>query len=198
VREGAPPFVDRRAEPRRGLVTRVGLVLTATGLMSISAIARAATGSVPDWRDTVAFGCAIALLVASSARRPAPAATLIALAALALILAAVGIHGLLAFTVAQRDREIGVRLALGASPATVGGMIVKDGVQMALFGVVPGIVLAWLAARWMSSLLFGVQPSDPATIAVVALLCFGTAVAACVRPALRAARIQPLAALREE
>ena len=123
---------------------------------------------------------------------------LVALAALALILAAVGIHGLLAFTVAQRDREIGVRLALGASPTTVGSMIVKDGVRMALLGVIPGIFFAWLAARWMSNLLFGVQPSDPATIVVVALLCFVTAVGACVRPALRAARIHPMTALRSD
>ncbi len=121
-----------------------------------------------------------------------------ALAVLALLLAGVGIHGLLAFTVAQRDREIGVRLALGANPALVGKMIVSDGVRMALIGVVPGVLIAYGAARAMSALLFGVRPDDPLTIGVAAVACFVTAVTACVRPALRAARIEPIAALRAD
>jgi predicted permease len=123
---------------------------------------------------------------------------LVALAVLALVLAAVGIHGLLAFTVAQRDREIGVRLALGADPAAVGRMVVGEGVRMALIGVVPGIVIAYLAARGMRSLLFGVPAADPLTFSAVALLCFATVVLACVRPAWRAAHIEPTSALRAE
>jgi predicted permease len=123
---------------------------------------------------------------------------LIALAVLALVLAAVGIHGLLAFTVAQRDREIGVRLALGADPAAVARMVVGEGVRMALIGVVPGIVVAYLAARGMRSLLFGVPAADPLTFLLVALLCFVTVVLACVRPAWRAARIEPISALRAD
>jgi ABC-type antimicrobial peptide transport system permease subunit len=123
---------------------------------------------------------------------------LVALALLALILAAVGIHGLLAFTVAQRDREIGVRLALGADPAAVARMIVGEGVRMALIGVVPGIAVAYLAARGMQSLLFGVPPADPLTFSLVALLCFATVVIACLRPAWRAAHIHPISALRAD
>jgi putative ABC transport system permease protein len=123
---------------------------------------------------------------------------LAALALLALILAAVGIHGLLAFTVAQRDREIGVRLALGADPAAVARMIVGEGVRMALIGVVPGIAVAYLAARGMQSLLFGVPPADPLTFSFVALLCFATVVIACLRPAWRAAHIHPISALRAD
>jgi predicted permease len=121
-----------------------------------------------------------------------------ALAVLALILAAVGIHGLLAFTVAQRDREIGVRLALGADPRSVRRMIVGEGVRMAIVGVVPGVIIAWLAARGMSSLLFGVRPEDPVTIGVVALVCFATTVVACVAPAMRAGRIEPITALKSD
>ena len=121
-----------------------------------------------------------------------------ALAALALILATVGIHGLLAFTVAQRDREIGVRLALGADPRSVRRMIVGEGMRMAVIGVVPGVIIAWLAARGMSSLLFGVRPEDPVTIGVVSVLCFATTVAACVAPAVRASRIHPMSALRAD
>ncbi|HEX6053058.1 MAG TPA: ABC transporter permease, partial [Gemmatimonadaceae bacterium] len=121
-----------------------------------------------------------------------------ALAVLALLLAGVGIHGLLAFTVAQRDREIGVRLALGANPTRVGRMIVSEGIRMALIGVVPGVLMAYGAARAMSALLFGVRPDDPLTIGVATAACFVTVVTACVRPAFRAARIDPIAALRAD
>ncbi|HJU72326.1 MAG TPA: ABC transporter permease [Gemmatimonadaceae bacterium] len=123
---------------------------------------------------------------------------LLALAVLALLLAAVGIHGLLAFTVAQRDREIGVRLALGADPPAVARMVVGEGVRMALIGVVPGIALSYVAARGMRTLLFGIPPADPITFASVAVLCFATVVFACMRPAWRAARIQPIAALKAD
>lgn len=133
-----------------------------------------------------------------TAARRAQVQVLAALAALALLLAAVGIHGLLAFTVAQRDREIGVRLALGAEPARVGRMIVGEGVRLALIGVVPGAIVAWLAGRAMQGMLFGVPALDPVTIGVVAGLCFVTTVVACVAPALRAARIEPIVALRAE
>jgi ABC-type antimicrobial peptide transport system permease subunit len=121
-----------------------------------------------------------------------------ALAVLALLLAGVGIHGLLAFTVAQRDREIGVRLALGAHPGLVARMVVSEGIRMALIGVVPGILIAYAAARAMSALLFGVRPNDPLTITVAAVVCFVIAAAACVRPAIRAARIDPISALRAD
>lgn len=121
-----------------------------------------------------------------------------ALAALALLLAGVGIHGLLAFTVAQRSREIGVRLALGAAPRGVARMIVGEAARMAVFGIVPGILGAYAAARAMSALLFGVRPEDPLTIAAAAALCFATAVLGAVRPALKAARVNPISALRGE
>ena len=123
---------------------------------------------------------------------------LAALAVLALLLTAVGIHGLLAFTVAQRDREIGVRLALGATPRGIARMILSEGMRIALIGVVPGIFVAYLAARGMSTLLFGLSPADPTTFSLVAFACFVTALAACIYPALRAAAIQPMAALKAE
>jgi predicted permease len=121
-----------------------------------------------------------------------------ALAALALLLAGVGIHGLLAFTVAQRDREIGVRLALGADPAQVGRMVVTEAVRMAVIGLVPGVLIAYAAARAMSALLFGVRPNDPVTIGIAAGACFIMAATACARPAIRAARISPISALRAD
>jgi len=130
--------------------------------------------------------------------RRAQLRVLAALAVLALLLTAVGIHGLLAFTVAQRDREIGVRLALGANPSSVARMIMSEGVRIALIGVIPGVVVAYLAARAMSTLLFGVRPDDPLIISVVAFVRFVTAVAASARPALRTAGIHPMSALRSD
>jgi putative ABC transport system permease protein len=120
------------------------------------------------------------------------------LAVLALLVTAAGIHGLLAFAVAQRDREIGVRLALGANRGSVARMIVFEGVRLALIGVGLGTIVAYLAARAMSTLLFGVPPADLVTISLVALVCFATTVAACARPAMRAAGIRPMAVLRPD
>jgi predicted permease len=133
-----------------------------------------------------------------TATRRAQLGVLVSLAVLALFVTAAGIHGLLAFTVAQRDREIGVRLALGATRPSVARMIVSEGVRIALVGVAAGTVAAHLAARGMSTLLFGVPPADPVTISLAALVCFVMTIAACARPALRAAGVQPMAALRPD
>lgn len=133
-----------------------------------------------------------------TADRRAQVRVLSALALLALLLAGVGIHGLLSFTVAQRDREIGVRLALGAKPRGIAVMIVSEGARMALFGVLAGVIVAYFAARAMSALLFGVQPDDPLTIGAAAGLCFLVTAVGCLRPAFRAARIAPMAALRAD
>ena len=133
-----------------------------------------------------------------TADRTAQLRVLGALALLALLLAGVGIYGLLAFTVAQRSREIGVRLALGAGPSLVARMIVSEAARMAVIGVVPGVIGAYAAARGMSALLFGVQPGDPLTIVAATVLCLATAVVGAVRPAMRAARVDPMTALRAE
>jgi hypothetical protein len=130
--------------------------------------------------------------------RRAQLRVLVALAVLALLITAAGIHGLLGFTVAQRDREIGVRLALGANRGSVARMIVSEGVRIALIGVSSGTLVAYLSARGMSTLLFGVPPDDLVTISLVALICFVTTIAAAARPALRAAGIEPMSALRAD
>jgi len=133
-----------------------------------------------------------------TATRRAQLRVLGALASLALLLAAVGIHGLLAFTVAQRSRELGVRLALGAPPASIARMIVLEAARMAIVGVVPGLLAGYAAARAMSSLLFDIGPADPITFAAAASLCFAAAVLGCLRPAVRAARTDPISALRAD
>ena len=119
-----------------------------------------------------------------------------ALSLIALIIAGVGIHGLLAFAVSQRSRELGVRRALGEQVGSLVGRVLREGLLLAAAGVAIGVFVAYLAARGMGALLAGVQPGDPVTIAGAALLCFVVAVAGCIRPAVRAARVDPISALR--
>jgi putative ABC transport system permease protein len=114
------------------------------------------------------------------------------------LLSGVGIYGLLAYMVAQRSQEIGVRLALGAEPAQVGRMIFIDGMRLALFGIVPGVLGAYLAARAMSALLFGIAPGDPATFATAVGVALLITFAGSLVPALRAVRVTPMSVLRAE
>ncbi|HEU4935716.1 MAG TPA: ABC transporter permease [Vicinamibacterales bacterium] len=119
-------------------------------------------------------------------------------AVVAILLSAVGIYGLLAYTVSQRSQEIGVRLALGADPARVGRMILADGMRLALFGILPGVGGGYAAARGMSALLFGVAPSDPATFATAVGVALLTVFAGTLVPAWRAVRLTPMSVLRAE
>ncbi len=121
-----------------------------------------------------------------------------ALAVIALLIAGLGIHGLLSFAVSKRSQELGVRRALGAQAGAIVGLVLREGLVLALSGIVIGVAVAYAAARGMSALLFGVRPEDPLTIGLAAALCLATAVAGCLRPALRAARVDPLSALRAE
>ena len=121
-----------------------------------------------------------------------------ALAVIALVIAGVGIHGLLAFAVSQRSRELGVRRALGEQAGSILGRVLREGLVLAVVGVAIGVFVAYLAARAMGALLAGVQPGDPLTIAGAATLCFVTAVAGCIRPAVRAASVDPITVLRGE
>jgi predicted permease len=119
-------------------------------------------------------------------------------AGLALFLSALGIYGVLAYDVSQRTREIGVRGAIGASQGQIIGLILKQGLWKAGVGVVIGLAGASLLSHYMTSLLFGVAPTDPAVYAVVALGLIGVALLASYLPARRAAKIDPLVALRDE
>jgi predicted permease len=132
------------------------------------------------------------------ASRAAQLRVLAVLTVVALLLAGVGIHGLLSFTVSRRSHEIGVRLALGAPSRGVVRMVLKEGLLLALAGVVPGVILAYFAGRGMEAILAGVEPADPATFGVAIALCGLTTIIGCVRPAVRAARVDPMAALRSE
>jgi putative ABC transport system permease protein len=120
------------------------------------------------------------------------------LAAAGLLLAALGLYGVMAYTVGQRTGEIGLRMALGARPADVLRLVVGQGFGLVAAGLLLGIAGAWTLTRLLSSALYEVSPSDPATFAAVALVLAASALLACWLPARRAARIDPMSALRCE
>jgi len=117
---------------------------------------------------------------------------------LALILASVGIYGVLAYSVAQRTNEIGIRMALGAQPYQVLGLVLRHGMSLAAMGAAMGIVVSLFVARLVSGLLYGVSATDPVTYAGITVLLMGVALLACYVPARRATRIDPIFALRFE
>jgi predicted permease len=138
-------------------------------------------------------------LVSLSVSRPRFYMSLItSFAMIALVLAAVGIYGVISYTVSQRSRELGIRIALGASGANVMAHVLRPGIALAAGGVAIGIVAALVLTRLIASLLFGVTPADPLTFAGVSAILLSVAVVACVIPARRASRADPLVAMRSE
>jgi len=117
---------------------------------------------------------------------------------LALMLACIGIYGIMAYTVARRTNEIGIRLALGAQTQKILEMILNEAFQMTVAGIVAGLSIAFLLARFLRSMLFGLEPDDPITFVSVALLLMAVALLAAFVPALRASRVEPIQALRHE
>ncbi len=119
-------------------------------------------------------------------------------AALAVLMAIVGVYGVLAFSVAQRRREIGIRMALGASPQAVLGLVMREGATLVVLGAVIGLIAALALTRYLASLLYGVKANNPETYVLVVLLLTLAGLAASFLPARRAAVVDPLVALRDE
>jgi len=121
-----------------------------------------------------------------------------AFAVTALLLAAVGVYGLISYSVTQRTREIGIRIALGARPGQVIAPVIREGLMLALGGLAVGLAGAFIAARVLSRFLFGIGASDPTTFAGVSILLFAVALMASYIPSRRAMRVDPIVALRTE
>jgi predicted permease len=137
-------------------------------------------------------------LFQSLARQRFAMVMLTAFAAFALLLATVGIYGVMSHLVSQRTRDIGIRIALGAEKRSILGMMFRQGVGLAIVGIIAGFAGASFVTRLMTTLLFGVSPTDVVTLASVAALLGAVAAAASYLPALRATRVDPLVALRDE
>jgi putative ABC transport system permease protein len=119
-------------------------------------------------------------------------------AGLALTLAAVGIYGMLSYSVTKRTHEIGVRLALGAKAPSVLALVLKEGLLLVAVGMIVGLATALASTRLLSSILFNVEATDPVTLATVSALILLAALLACLLPTRRATRVDPLIALRSE
>ncbi len=138
------------------------------------------------------------LLYRSLARQRFAAVMLFAFAAFALLLATVGVYGVLAYLVSQNRREIGIRIALGANAANVLGLVVRYGMGLAAIGIAVGFLGATLLTRVMAALLFGITPTDPLTFGAVLFILGAAALMATIVPAWRATGVDPMVALREE
>ena len=137
--------------------------------------------------------------ISNSAVQPRLNAALLGIfACVALVVAAIGVYGVLAYSVTQRVREIGLRMALGAQPGEVLSLIVREGMAVGLAGIGAGLAGAWALSQVVATLLFRVRMRDPLTYAAVAAILTLVALAACAVPAYRASRVDPMAALREE
>jgi putative ABC transport system permease protein len=138
-------------------------------------------------------------VVDESVARPRFTSRLLGLfAAIALLLGATGVYGVLAYMVAQRGREIGIRKALGAAHAELAGMVIFQGMSLVAVGLAVGVALSLWVTSLLESLLFGVGSRDPATYALVIAALAVVALVACVTPTLRAVRVDPLVALRAD
>jgi putative ABC transport system permease protein len=115
-----------------------------------------------------------------------------------MVLAGIGVYGVMAYSVSQRVQEFGIRMALGATARQIVDQILRRGLRLVALGIAAGLVAAVLATRFLESLLFGVSTTDPVTFGAVAMLLVLVALVACAVPALRAVRIEPTTALRQE
>jgi len=172
------------------------IVRTAGDPLSLAATVRQAIHSVDPGQPAAEVRTMESLLDEMVAQRRLWMTLLAAYAGLALSLAAVGIYGVLAYFVAQRRSEIGVRVALGAQAGDVLRFVLRRGMGLALIGVALGSIVSFAMTRLMKTLLFGVSATDPLTFGAVALLLSLVALVACIVPARRATKVDPLAVLR--
>jgi ABC-type antimicrobial peptide transport system permease subunit len=173
-------------------------VRTTGNPMSLVASVRQAVWSVDPAQPISNVRTMDEILSEEVAQRRIGMTLLAAFAALALLLASLGIYGVLSYAVTQRTQEIGIRMALGANRQAVLRLVMADGMRLAVAGVAIGLGLSFALTRLMTGLLFGVSASDPRTLAGVTLLLTAVALVACYVPARRATKVDPMIALRYE
>jgi len=173
------------------LVVRTAASVSAMG-PAIRSVVRSADPSIPVY-DVHTMNAAVAQSLSS---RWLTNLTLAGFAAVALLLAAIGVYGVMSLAVSARLREFGVRLAIGAAPPAVVRLVLRDGLRLAGLGMILGLVVATGLTRFLSSLLFATAPLDPETFAAVAALLAAVVLSACWLPAFRASRADPVSALK--
>jgi putative ABC transport system permease protein len=177
----------------------MSLVVRAHGdAAALAPALREAIRSVDKDQPIVRVATMESLLRATAAERRFALVLFEAFGLVALVLAAIGVYGVLSGSVTERTHEIGIRLALGAHKTDVMQLVLQQAVRLAIAGAALGLVAALLVSRLMAGLLYGIRPADPPTFAGVALLLTGVALLACYVPARRAMRIDPIIALRHE
>ena len=198
VTRGTPPPPESTSSAIEAIVEYRTFVVNADDPAAVAGRAREIVHAVDD--DVVIWKIdRVEHLFAEAVARPRVVlAVMSVLAGLGLVLAAAGIYGVLSYLVAQRRREIGIRLALGARPQRIGRLILRNGLALTAAGLVLGLAAAWGLVRVMRTLLYEVEPSDPASMALVTVVLLTTAAAASWWPARRAMRVDPAALLREE
>jgi putative ABC transport system permease protein len=184
--------------PRRPIRYAYLLLRTSGDRMSLASAVRIQVSAIDKDQPVAAIKTLNEVIASTTAPRRFNTLLIAIFAAVALALAAVGIYSVISYSVTQRTQEVGVRMALGARPGDVIRLILKQGLAMTLIGVAAGILGAIAAARVMSGLLYGVTATDPATFVAISLLLAIVATLACYLPARRAARVEPIAALRCE
>ena len=200
VREDPGPemYVLYNQKPWPSLLTMQFALRTKADPASVTASARNAIYSIDPNLPIAKVATLEALLDTSMTQSRFTMLLLGAFGTLALVLASVGTYGVISYAVAQRTREFGIRLALGAQPANVFGMILGQSIRFVLYGIFLGLGVAVVITRVMASLLYGVQPTDPLTFVAVPMVLIGVALVACYFPARRAMRVDPMIALRYE
>jgi putative ABC transport system permease protein len=136
------------------------------------------------------------LIASRSATRRLGVLLIALFSSVALLLSAVGLYGTLAYSVSLRKREIGVRIALGAQTSNILRLVIRQGLKLVCFGLIVGIVSALILVRFIDSILYGISASDPVSLGLAVVVLGLAAVLACLLPALRATRINPITALR--
>ena len=192
---GPEIYVPHAQDPTGGVNLAVR---TAGDPLALATGVRAAVGALDPDQPVYSVEPLVTMLERSYFSNTMAMSLMSAFAGMALALAMIGLAGLMAYTISQRTREVGVRMALGAQRGDVLRLMLGQGMRLVLIGVTIGLVMALGAAQFMRGLLFGVGPADPATFATAAGALCGVGLLACWIPARRATKVDPMVALRYE